>query len=94
MNEDTLKGKWHQLKGNLRKKWGKLTDDDIDQVHGDAETFLGKLQERYGYARERAERELNEFLSSDDVERERPADISQENREYEGQEGNKRRRVS
>jgi len=94
MNNDTLKGKWHQIKGNVRKQWGKLTDDDIDQVHGDAETFLGKLQERYGYARDRAERELHDWLSSDDnAERERPTDVSQENREYEGQEG-KRRRVS
>jgi uncharacterized protein YjbJ (UPF0337 family) len=64
MNRDILKGKWNQLKGQARKKWGKLTDDDMDRVQGDAEVFMGVLQERYGYARDRAETELDEFLNS------------------------------
>jgi uncharacterized protein YjbJ (UPF0337 family) len=62
MNSDTLKGQWMQLKGKLRQQWGKLTDDDIAQIQGNAEQLIGKLQERYGYDREKAEKELDEFL--------------------------------
>ena len=61
MNKDMLKGKWMQMKGSVRTQWGKLTDDDVDQIQGDAEKFIGKLQERYGYARDRAEREFRDF---------------------------------
>ena len=61
MNADTLKGQWHQVKGEIKNQWGKLTDNDIDQIAGQSEKLLGKLQERYGYARDRAEREFNEF---------------------------------
>ena len=64
MNKDILKGKWTQLKGDLRSKWGKLTDDDVTQIQGDAEKFVGKLQERYGHTREQAEKELNDYLDS------------------------------
>ena len=63
MNKDTLKGKWMQMKGDLRSKWGKLTDDDLAQIQGDTEKFIGKLQERYGYGREQAEKEVNEFMN-------------------------------
>jgi uncharacterized protein YjbJ (UPF0337 family) len=63
MNKDMLKGKWMQMKGSVRTQWGKLTDDDVDQIQGDAEKFIGKLQERYGYGREQAEKELNEFMN-------------------------------
>jgi uncharacterized protein YjbJ (UPF0337 family) len=62
MNKDILKGKWDQVKGNIRSKWGKLTDDDVMKIQGDVETFIGKLQERYGYGREQAEKELDQFL--------------------------------
>jgi uncharacterized protein YjbJ (UPF0337 family) len=61
MNRDTLKGQWTQLKGQLRKQWGKLTDDEVDQIQGNAEILVGKLQERYGYSREQAERELDRW---------------------------------
>ena len=61
MNKDTLKGQWMQLKGQMRKQWGKLTDDEVDQIHGDAEILYGKLQERYGYSREQAESELERW---------------------------------
>jgi uncharacterized protein YjbJ (UPF0337 family) len=63
LNADILKGKWTQLKGEARLQWGKLTDDDLDQIQGNSEKLLGKLQERYGYAKEDAEREVNTFLS-------------------------------
>jgi uncharacterized protein YjbJ (UPF0337 family) len=62
MNKDTLKGQWNQLKGHVRKQWGKLTDDDIDQIRGDAQILVGKVQERYGRKKEEAQAEVNKFL--------------------------------
>jgi len=73
MNKDILKGKWLQLKGDVRSWWGRLTNDDVDQIQGDVEKFLGKLQERYGYTREQAEREVDEFLRTPDGQRRRSA---------------------
>ena len=64
MNSEILKGRWNQLKGDIRTRWGKITDDDLLQIQGNAEQFIGKLQERYGYKREQAEKELNDFLNS------------------------------
>jgi uncharacterized protein YjbJ (UPF0337 family) len=64
MNPEILKGRWNQLKGEIRTRWGKLTDDDITQIEGRAEKMIGKLQERYGYKREQAEKELDDFLNS------------------------------
>jgi uncharacterized protein YjbJ (UPF0337 family) len=63
MNTDVLKGKWTQLKGELRKQWGMLTDDDVDRIGGDTEKLIGRVQERYGYARERAMQEVDRFLN-------------------------------
>jgi uncharacterized protein YjbJ (UPF0337 family) len=63
MNTDVLKGKWMQLKGEVRKQWGQLTDDDLDQIEGNSEKMVGKLQERYGWAREDAQREVDSFLT-------------------------------
>lgn len=48
MNADQLKGKWKQFKGELKEKWGKFTDDDLQQIEGNYEKFVGKAQERYG----------------------------------------------
>jgi uncharacterized protein YjbJ (UPF0337 family) len=62
MNEDVLKGKWHQLKGEAKSRWGKLTDDDLDRAEGDAEKLIGRVQERYGYARDEAKREVDDFV--------------------------------
>jgi len=64
MNPEIFRGRWNQLKGEVRSRWGKLTDDDLTQIQGEAEKMIGKLQERYGYKRDQAERELNEFLNS------------------------------
>jgi uncharacterized protein YjbJ (UPF0337 family) len=61
MNQDVLKGQWTQLKGRVREKWGKLTNDDVDQIQGRAEQLIGKIQERYGIARAEAERQLKEW---------------------------------
>ena len=64
MNPEILKGRWNQLRGDIRARWGKLTDDDVAQIQGQAEKMIGKLQERYGYKREQAEKEINEFLTA------------------------------
>jgi uncharacterized protein YjbJ (UPF0337 family) len=61
MNRDQLEGKWHQMKGEVKARWGKLTNDDLDQINGNLEKLIGRLQERYGYARERAEKEVNDY---------------------------------
>jgi uncharacterized protein YjbJ (UPF0337 family) len=58
MNADQIKGNWKQLKGKIKTQWGKLTDDDLTVIDGEREQLLGKLQERYGYTKEQAEREL------------------------------------
>ena len=64
MNEDILKGKWHELKGGVKEKWGKLTDDDLTIVDGKAEQLLGLLQTRYGYTKEKAGEEYEAFIHS------------------------------
>ena len=69
MNADVNKfnGKWHELKNEIRHRWRKFTVDDLYDVQGDSRRFIEKLQERYGYARARARRELDEFMDSSDV---------------------------
>ena len=64
MNEDILKGKWHEVRGSVKTKWGKLTDDDLTAISGQTEKLLGLLQTRYGYAKEKAEEEYKTFVSS------------------------------
>jgi uncharacterized protein YjbJ (UPF0337 family) len=62
MNWDVLKGKWDQYTGQLKSKWGKLTDDDWTLVGGKKDALVGKLQERYGYQKDAAEKEVDDFL--------------------------------
>ena len=61
MNTDVLQGKWREMKGKVKEQWGRLTDDDLDTIDGKREQLLGLLQQRYGYAREKAEEEYNRF---------------------------------
>ena len=61
MNKAIIAGKWNQVKGQARTKWGDLTDDDLDVREGNAEYLAGKLQERYGWQRDRAEQEVRDF---------------------------------
>ena len=61
MNEDKIKGQWKQLAGKLKTKWGKLTDNDLTMAEGDSEYLAGKIQERYGVAREEAYKQVKEF---------------------------------
>ncbi len=64
MNWDIIKGQWNQMKGEARKQWGKLTDDDWDVAAGERDKLYGRLQERYGWTREEAEREVDNFFSN------------------------------
>lgn len=61
MNQDITEGKWKQLKGRIKEQWGKLTDDEIDQIQGQRERWAGIMQEKYGMAKEEAQREFDKF---------------------------------
>ena len=61
MNSDVIKGKWKQLTGKIKERWGDLTDDDLQAAAGHAEYLVGKLQERHGWSKERAEQEVRDF---------------------------------
>ncbi|WP_437206131.1 CsbD family protein [Planctomicrobium sp. SH664] len=61
MNWDQVEGNWKQFKGQVQQQWGKLTNDDLDMIKGRKTELAGKLQERYGYAKDRAEQEINQF---------------------------------
>ena len=66
MNWDQIRGNWKQFKGSARKAWGDLTDDDLDKVEGERERLVGKIQVRYGVAKEEAERRVDAWVSSID----------------------------
>lgn len=61
MNWDMIAGGWKQFKGNAKETWGKLTDDDLDVAEGQRDKLVGKVQERYGYEKERAEEEVDRW---------------------------------
>lgn len=64
MNSDELKGKWKQLQGSVKQQWGKLTDDELKEIEGNQDKLVGKIQEKYGVAREEAERQVKEWNSA------------------------------
>jgi uncharacterized protein YjbJ (UPF0337 family) len=64
VNKDILQGKWKQLKGQVKQKWGELTDDDLNRVEGNYEELVGIVQEKYGRSRAQAEKEVSEFVDS------------------------------
>ena len=64
MNWDIIEGKWSQLKGQAKIKWGELTDDDLEIAAGKSEELAGRIQERYGKSKEEAEREVEEWSAS------------------------------
>jgi uncharacterized protein YjbJ (UPF0337 family) len=61
MNWEQVRGNWNQAKGELKKQWGKLTDDDFSTINGERDKLVGRIQERYGYAKEQAEREVQNW---------------------------------
>jgi uncharacterized protein YjbJ (UPF0337 family) len=62
MNEDILKGKWTEMRGDLKTWWGQLTEDDLDVIAGQKDKLVGKIQERYGIARDKAQTEVDKHL--------------------------------
>ena len=66
MNWDQVEGKWKQMKGTVKQKWGKLTDDDLDVIAGKQDQLQGKIQERYGITREEAGKQIRDWTSSMD----------------------------
>lgn len=63
MNKEQIEGSWNQLKGKIKTKWSRLTDDELGEIDGQKDVLLGKLQQHYGYAKERAEKELETFIN-------------------------------
>ena len=61
MNKDIFEGKWEQVKGEVQKQWGKLTNEDLDVVKGDAKILMRKLQEKYGMTKEAAEKAIEDL---------------------------------
>jgi uncharacterized protein YjbJ (UPF0337 family) len=63
MNWDIVQGKWKQLRGAAKDNWGKLTDDDLDQAEGHRDKLIGKVQEKYGIARDEAEKQVDAWTA-------------------------------
>ena len=61
MNADQFQGKWKQMKGTVKERWGKLTDDDIDIINGRNDQLVGKIQEKYGIAKEEAQKRVDDW---------------------------------
>lgn len=61
MNWDQIEGKWKQMRGTAKEQWGKLTDDELDQMAGKRDHLIGKIQEKYGIAKEEAERQVDDW---------------------------------
>lgn len=64
MNWDQVEGKWEEVKGQVKEKWGKITNDDLMVIQGKKDQLLGKLQERYGYTKDQAHKEIDGFMKS------------------------------
>jgi uncharacterized protein YjbJ (UPF0337 family) len=63
MNWDRVEGNWNEFKGKVQQQWGKLTNDDLAQVNGQRTELCGRLQQRYGYAKDQAEPEIDTWLN-------------------------------
>ncbi len=63
MISDRVAGRWSQLRGDAQQKWGRLTNSDLDQIQGQANKLVGLIQDRYGYGRAKAQREVDRFLN-------------------------------
>jgi len=64
MNWDQVAGQWKQLTGSIKQEWGKLTDDDLDYIGGTKDRLVGRLQQKYGLAREEADRRADDWLKA------------------------------
>jgi uncharacterized protein YjbJ (UPF0337 family) len=64
MNKDIMQGKWKQMRGEMKRLWGKITDDEFEKIEGNQDKLIGILQEKYGYSREKAEEEVGRCFKS------------------------------
>jgi uncharacterized protein YjbJ (UPF0337 family) len=64
MDWNRVEGNWKQFKGNVKEKWGKLTDDDLNVIEGKREQLEGKIQQRYGYAKDQARKDVDDWFKS------------------------------
>ena len=69
MNWDQVEGKWKQMKGSVRTRWGKLTDDDLELIKGQKDQLVGKIQERYGIQKDEAQRQVEDWNRTLDEEK-------------------------
>lgn len=83
MNWDRIEGKWKQSTGRVKQKWGKLTDDDLTMIAGSRDRLIGKIQERYGVAKDAAERQVNDFINAYDASGREPSREERDSRERE-----------
>jgi len=68
MNKQTFEGKWNELKGKVKEKWGKLTDDDLVKISGKRDQLIGLIQQRYGYEKSKVEEEIKKFYRDNNLE--------------------------
>lgn len=80
MNKDMIQGKWKEIKGDLRKTWGNITDDEWEQTKGDATAIAGVLQQRYGIAKDDAQRKVSKVMDKYLSEAREDLDRDKENR--------------
>jgi len=76
VNRDVIEGNWKQLKGQIKERWGKLTDDQLDVIVGKRDQLAGKLQELYGQTRDEIDRQIQEFEELHEGDRERQRDVA------------------
>jgi uncharacterized protein YjbJ (UPF0337 family) len=70
MDKDIIKGRWKEIKGKLRQKWGEVTDDDLSKMQGSYEELSGHLQKKYGYDKDRAKKEIDNFVKENKLDKE------------------------
>ena len=66
MNKDIIEGRWKEIAGHVKQKWGKLTDDDVTQINGSQEQLEGLLQSKYGYSKDQIKKEIDDLLKDKD----------------------------
>ena len=80
MNWDQVEGKWKQYSGKMKEKWGKLTDSDLDIIKGQKDQLVGKIQERYGIAKEEAQKQVDDYTATFFVDDKEAARLEREER--------------
>ena len=90
MNWDRLEGNWKQVKGSVRERWGKLTDNDLEQIAGKKDQLVGRIQERYGLAKDAAQQQADEWVRTVDMEKQHAREHAQLEKQHEREHAVKR----